>query len=76
MHGFVIEERVCPRCQILRTVRFGRTLFCFNCRWSSEAATVAPAPSDSYAFSPEDLARLRVYRAAVRHGFYTDELRA
>jgi hypothetical protein len=32
MHGFVIEERTCTRCRNLRTARFGRTSFCFNCR--------------------------------------------
>jgi hypothetical protein len=76
MQGFVIEHRACPRCQIMRTVSFGRTLFCFNCRWSSETAAIAAASSDSYSFSPEELARLRVYRAALRDGFYTDELPA
>jgi len=74
MQGFVIEERTCPRCQILRTARFARTLFCFNCRWSSDAPTSAPTLSANYEFTIEELARLRTYRAAIRRGFYTDEL--
>ena len=76
MQGFVIEERACPRCQILRMARFGRTLFCFNCRWPSDAPTSATTLSANYKFTIEELARLRTYRAAIRQGFYTDELRA
>ena len=33
--------------------------------------TAAPT---TYAFSPSEIARLRIYRAAVIVGFYTDEL--
>ena len=76
MQGFVIEERTCPRCQIPRTARFGRTVFCFNCRWSSDPATAASTLPTNYEFTAEELARLRTYRAAIRNGFYTDELRA
>ena len=77
MHGFVIEERGCPRCLILRTARFGGTKFCFNCRWSSAPQTdsgiAATNPHVNHAFTAPELARMRSYRAAVRYGLYTDE---
>ncbi|MBV9322209.1 MAG: hypothetical protein JO352_00305 [Chloroflexi bacterium] len=68
MHGFVIEELPCPNCRNLRTVRFGTTSFCFNCRTQRDESAL------SYPFSDAQLARLRVYRAAVRNHFYSDQL--
>jgi hypothetical protein len=51
-------------------------MFCFNCRWSWQTATAEPVSlsSDGYAFNPQEFARLHVYRAAFRNGFYTDQL--
>jgi hypothetical protein len=61
---------------------------CFNCRatWNpsdpegslkapgAQAAAQAAAPPEPppYAFTPVQLARLRVYREAVRAGFYNE----
>jgi hypothetical protein len=80
--GIIIQERACPRCAHRRTVRVGNSarLFCFNCRhaWaaSDEHILQAPWPAlDSYVFQPAELARLRMYRAAVRAGFFTDEVK-
>src|SRR5918911_431890 len=76
--GILIQERVCPRCAIHRTVRLGHgTSFCFNCRlqWATREAPAPQSigtPSSQHALGPAELARLAVYRAAVRAGFYTD----
>ena len=76
MNGFIIEDRGCPRCGMRRTGRVQRsfTAFCFNChfQWDTFAAADAAEPFPPHAFSDEELARLRTYRAAVRNGFYTD----
>ena len=77
--GIVIQEQACPRCAIRRTARlaYGAS-FCFNCRfqWPTHAAplpyTTAEVPSPLFVFAPDELARLSVYRTAVRDGFYTD----
>lgn len=70
MQCFMIEERrPCARCRNRRTVRFGATSFCFNCRAHRDAWT-----DEGYPFTDTELARLHVYRAAVRAGFYTDRL--
>jgi hypothetical protein len=78
MHSMVIEPGTCPRCRRVRTVRFGATSFCFNCRLpvaaSRSTGAPAPTPENSFAFSAAELARLRDYRAAVRAGFYSDRL--
>jgi ribosomal protein L37AE/L43A len=61
----VIQERRCPRCAIKRTLRLAHgTSFCFNCRSQWEAPI--------YPFKPDELARLELYRVAVRAGFYSD----
>jgi hypothetical protein len=78
MHGFVIEHDPCPRCSNLRTVRFSSNSYCFNCRllWSGDSfIDGADEPAASYPFTESELVRLRVYRAAVRAGFYTERLR-
>ena len=77
MHGFVIEHERCPRCSNLRTARFGTAAYCFNCRlqWSSNSILDATNEAQArYPFTPAELVRLQVYRAAVRVGFYTDRL--
>jgi hypothetical protein len=73
MHSFVIEHDRCPRCSNLRTARFGVVSYCFNCRTQWNDPTDAAGETD-YPFSPEELGRMRVYRAAVRAGFYTDRV--
>src|SRR5437868_411983 len=76
--GIIIQERACPRCAIRRTARLGYgASFCFNCRFQSptDAAPLphsAELPSPLFVFAPDELARLNVYRTAVRDGFYTD----
>jgi ribosomal protein L37AE/L43A len=76
--GILIQERTCPRCAIRRTARLGQgTSFCFNCRlkWPTRAAPVAQrvgTPLPHQMLGPADLARMAVYRAAVRAGFNSD----
>jgi len=76
--GIIIQEQACPRCAIQRTARLTcGASFCFNCRlqWPTNAAPsphTVERPSPLFVFAPEELARLSVYRTAVRHGFYTD----
>ena len=79
MNGATIQEHPCPRCAIRRTVLIARASFCFNCRlhwdgqWSQRsAAAVEPRPEPFHVFTAAEVARLRIYRAAVRAGFYTD----
>src|SRR5919202_1173123 len=73
-----IEAIPCPRCAVPRTLRLGdgRSMCC-NCKlqWEPSARTPLHAPDpDSlpYPFSPRELARLAVYRAAVQAGYYSD----
>jgi hypothetical protein len=40
---------------------------CFNCRHKWE-------PTTFFTFTAAELARLRIYRAAVRAGFYSEKL--
>jgi hypothetical protein len=76
--GIIIQERPCPRCAIRRTARLAYgTSFCFNCRlqWPTHDAPLLDAVevlAPLHAFAADELARLSVYRAAVRNGFYTD----
>jgi hypothetical protein len=78
MNSFMIQLRSCPWCGILRTGRqmYSATSFCFNCRllWEppAEARQCAAVQVAANTFCREELARLQVYRAAVRIGFYTD----
>ena len=74
-----IEAISCPRCAVPRTLRLGdgRSMCC-NCKLQWERfppRTPLHAPdSDSlpYPFSPQELARLAIYRAAVQAGCYGD----
>jgi len=77
------EPIVCLRCAFPRTVRLGPRRVCFQCRFSwfaQAAAAVAPVRAvlagkvDRYLFSPQELARLRIYRRAVQARFYSDDL--
>ena len=74
--GFIINESRCPRCKIKRTVRLPRpnSNYCFNCRylWKADGSSVEVEESVSYSFEPAELARLEIYRAAVRAGFYNE----
>jgi hypothetical protein len=76
--GIIIQEQACPQCAIRRTARLAYgTSFCFNCRlqWPSQGAPLNYAvgvPSQLHVFAADELARLSVYRDAVRSGFYTD----
>ena len=78
LNSFMIQLRSCPRCGILRTARqmYSATSFCFNCRflWEppAEAGQRAAVQVRANSFCREELARMQVYRAAVRIGFYTD----
>ena len=77
-----VQERQCPRCSIRRTLRYGgASSFCANCRlqWDAAPASASsrvqawPAPRlAAYPFTPRELDRLGIYRAAVRAGLYTD----
>ena len=79
MNGVTIQEHPCPRCAIRRTVRIARASFCFNCRlhwgnpWGeSSAAAIDPRPEPPHAFTAAETARLMIYRAAIRAGFFSD----
>jgi hypothetical protein len=75
MNGATIQERACPRCAIRRTVRIAGASFCHNCRlqWSGvSGAAFVPRPESAYLFTASEEARLVMYRAAVRAGFYSD----
>jgi hypothetical protein len=78
MHTFTVQLRHCPRCAIRRTVRVGSDVrsFCFNCRYRWDPRTpgsIEPVRVAAEAiFTPDELARLRVYRRAVQAGFYSD----
>ena len=79
MHSMSIVEQRCPRCSNRRTVHLGYSsaLFCFNCRlrWNPDkpyTAYVADTNPPAYTFTDRERARLRVYRAAVASGFYSD----
>jgi hypothetical protein len=74
---------VCVRCGFPRTVRLGTRRVCFQCRYNWPAqATVAAVPAnealveqlDGYAFTLEELARLKIYRLAVQARFFSDAL--
>ena len=65
------ERRACPRCGNRRRVLRGAgRAYCFNCRLESEIPT-GPVP-----FNDAELARLRLYYAAVWARFYTDDIAA
>jgi hypothetical protein len=77
------EPVVCVRCAFPRTVRLGTRRVCFQCRYSwfaKASAAAVPAPEvlvenrAGYAFSLEELARLRIYRLAVQARFFSDAL--
>ena len=76
----MIEERwPCPACGNRRTIQCGRqTNYCFNCgslngirvrRRSGWQARPTP-------WTDAEIARLTIYRAAVRAGLYTDAVDA
>ncbi len=79
----LIQERSCPVCAVPRTFRLwgGRSL-CANCKhqWPARFALsdLASRPEAwikrTLPFSPAELVRLRVYRAAVAHRFYNEQL--
>ena len=66
-----IDERTpCPRCGHPRVVQRTRAAYlCFQCHF---AWTVDPAVVRPMCFSAEELARLIVYRDAIRAGLYSD----
>jgi len=78
--GFVIQDRTCPRCAIRRRVRLGDgAIFCFNCGLQAPAhcggdghAGHGLAWPVSEPLEPAVQAKLTIYRAAVRAGFYSD----
>ena len=75
-----IVEQPCPRCAIRRSVSFGRLgSYCYNCkfRWNGfGSATPITRPVQvhvaEYPFGVAELARLEIFRAAVRAGFYNE----
>lgn len=80
MNGATIQEHPCPRCANPRTVQIASASFCFNCRlyWGSpwgkvSDATVEPRLEPPYPFTAAETARLTMYRAAIRAGFYSDQ---
>jgi ribosomal protein L37AE/L43A len=75
MNGAMIQEQTCPRCAIRRTVRIAGASFCHNCHmyWHGAShATFPPRPELAYVFTAQETARLVIYRAAIRAGFYNN----
>jgi hypothetical protein len=72
MNSITIIEQRCPNCANRRTVRFGcsSNFFCFNCRQPLSGRALQHG--SDYPFTDADLSRLRIYRSAVRAGFYND----
>ena len=80
----MIVEGRCPRCAIRRTMWLGNWgSFCHNCRlqWNRSVTAgeagasdsqVTPVDAAAHSFRPIELMRLAHYRAAIRHGMYTD----
>ncbi len=77
----LIGERVCPRCDRVRTVRFGPAdnCACLHCGHSWTHATAEANETEEpldvrldALFSPSGLERLKHFRAAVRIGFYNE----
>jgi hypothetical protein len=65
-----IEERL-PLCDNRRRMLWDeRTYLCFKCRFRTDS------PGGYVKFSDFELARLTMYRAAVRAGLYSDEVHA
>jgi hypothetical protein len=76
MSGATIQERPCPRCNIRRTASIANASFCFNCRlqWGKALGASEPRPEPPYTFTAAETARLTIYRAAIRAGFYSDQV--
>ena len=74
MNSITILEQPCPHCANRRIVRLGRSseLFCFNCRRRWDSSEFEVNNSYGHPFTEAELARLRIYRAAIRGGFYND----
>ncbi|HEV7662603.1 MAG TPA: hypothetical protein VGQ62_03640, partial [Chloroflexota bacterium] len=76
------ELLACVRCGFRRTLRVGARRVCFQCRsnWvvaqpSEAAERPGPPPLQmevAWPFTAAEVLRLRIYRAAVRAGFYSD----
>jgi ribosomal protein L37AE/L43A len=75
-----IEQRwPCPQCGNRRTLQWAKARYhCFNCKhqWHGHRhVQQRRVEIDLNAvFTPAEMARLEVYRRAVRSGFYSDEL--
>jgi hypothetical protein len=67
---FTVQPTACLRCGQRPVARLNAIeLLCFHCRF------VQPVPDAlDYPFTPRELQRLAVYRAAVKAGFYSDVL--
>src|SRR6202011_286929 len=80
--GITIQPRACPWCHNRLTGRLARGLsICFNCghHWHgqspfeiSAAGVEASHTLAPYDFGPDAMARLEVYRLAVRAGYSSD----
>jgi hypothetical protein len=82
-----VDPEACVWCGFPRTLRVGVRRVCFQCR-SAWFITPPPRPTPTpveaqlesaggeeeprWCFTDPELGRLRVYRAAMRAGFYTD----
>jgi hypothetical protein len=76
----IIEERwPCPACGNRRTIQCGRqTNYCFNCGSLNGVRVRARSvwPTRPTLWTDAEIARLTIYRAAVRAGLYTDAVDA
>jgi hypothetical protein len=71
------EPIVCLRCAFPLTVRLGARRVCFQCRFSwflaASKPVTTPEKVDAYPFTPQELARLQIYRLAVQARFFSDD---
>jgi len=80
-YDITIVDQACPYCRHHRTVQVANSTsaHCFNCHraWvTSESAARTPAdePQSEFSFTREEQERLRIYRAAIRAGLYSDRV--
>jgi hypothetical protein len=76
MTTLIMIDQPCQRCGHDRVVRLGwsNDVFCFNCRGYAGRSTRADDGDPPLAdlFTPAELMRLRIYRVAIRDGFFSD----
>ena len=79
--GKILDERLCPRCDLVRIIRLGAgaECLCLHCghRWTPQPAAAEPVEAPlrdrlRTLFTELELQRLLSYRAAVQAGFFQE----